>query len=286
MLGFGLGLSHAAVLGHPRRLPPDSLSAAAAYSLRRLRTAYTGPAIRVRRSSDNAEQDIGFTAGGDLDTTALLAFVGSGSGFVRTWYDQSGDARHVTQGNAALQPRIVNAGVVETEGARPTVRFVTGANQNLRRTDAALATVLCSANWAAIAVTRCADTSQSRHVFGNRTGTGFMLRAVSGGASWQPNIVGAANVTLSTTTTDFQVISTLVTAGQMSAGKNGSALTVGTTGTAVVPTSNDLIIGGGNSGSTDWSGPISELVIIGSALSAADRQALERNQGAYYGIAV
>ena len=49
--------------------------AAVAYSLRQLRTAYTGSAIRVRRSSDNAEQDINFV-GGDLDTQSLLDFVG------------------------------------------------------------------------------------------------------------------------------------------------------------------------------------------------------------------
>jgi hypothetical protein len=51
--------------------------AAAAYSLRKLRTAYTGPAIRVRRSSDNTSQDIGFNTDGTLDTTALTTFVGS-----------------------------------------------------------------------------------------------------------------------------------------------------------------------------------------------------------------
>jgi hypothetical protein len=31
-----------------------------AYSVRRLLTTYTGPCMRVRRSSDDAEQDIGF----------------------------------------------------------------------------------------------------------------------------------------------------------------------------------------------------------------------------------
>ncbi|MFN5753372.1 MAG: hypothetical protein ACK47G_13095, partial [Pseudanabaena sp.] len=49
-------------------------NAAVAYSLRQLRTAYTGAAIRVRRSSDNAEQDINFVSG-DLDTQSLLDFV-------------------------------------------------------------------------------------------------------------------------------------------------------------------------------------------------------------------
>ena len=49
--------------------------AAAAYSLRRLRKSYTGAAIRVRRSSDNSELDVGFTASGNLDTSTLLSFV-------------------------------------------------------------------------------------------------------------------------------------------------------------------------------------------------------------------
>ena len=45
------------------------------YSLRKFTEAETLNAIRVRRSSDDTEQDIGFDANGDLDSTALLAFV-------------------------------------------------------------------------------------------------------------------------------------------------------------------------------------------------------------------
>ena len=51
-------------------------NAAVAYSLRKLRGAYTGSAIRVRRSSDNAEQDFGFDNSGDLDVSTLETFVG------------------------------------------------------------------------------------------------------------------------------------------------------------------------------------------------------------------
>jgi hypothetical protein len=53
----------------------DYTGAAAAYSLRKVRSAYTGSAVRVRRSSDDGLQDIGFDANGDLDTTALTTFV-------------------------------------------------------------------------------------------------------------------------------------------------------------------------------------------------------------------
>ena len=48
--------------------------AAAAYSLRKLRSGYTGSAIRVRRSSDNTERDMGFYDN-ELDTIALLDWV-------------------------------------------------------------------------------------------------------------------------------------------------------------------------------------------------------------------
>jgi hypothetical protein len=97
-------------------------NAAVAYSLRRLRADYTGSAIRVRRSSDNAEQDIGFVSN-VLDTASLLTFVGAGDGFVTTWYDQSGSGFNATQTTAISQPTIVLSGVVQTQGANPSPLF-------------------------------------------------------------------------------------------------------------------------------------------------------------------
>jgi hypothetical protein len=96
--------------------------AAAAYSLRKLRTAYTGSAIRVRRSSDNTEQDIGFS-NNQLDTTALTTFCGVGNGFVTTWYDQSGNGRNASQTTAANQPQIVSSGSVILKNSKPSVNF-------------------------------------------------------------------------------------------------------------------------------------------------------------------
>lgn len=105
-------------------------SASAAYSLRKLRSAYIGSAIRVRRSSDNTEQDIGFTATGNLDTSSLTSFCGSGNGFVTTWYDQSGNARNATQTTAASQPQIVSSGSVLTINSKPRIDF-DGSNDSL-----------------------------------------------------------------------------------------------------------------------------------------------------------
>lgn len=69
------GLTDIVGVTAPSLLLDTYINAAVAYSLRKLRTAYTGSSIRVRRSSDNAEQDIAFS-GNDLDTTSLLDFVG------------------------------------------------------------------------------------------------------------------------------------------------------------------------------------------------------------------
>jgi len=90
-------------------------SSAAAYSLRNLSSTYKGPLIRIRRSNDNAEQDIFGDYYGNLDTAALKTFVGANSGFVTTWYDQSGSspARNATQSTAANQPRIALNGVLD-----------------------------------------------------------------------------------------------------------------------------------------------------------------------------
>ena len=97
--------------------------AAAAYSLRRIGpSGYFGPAIKVRRDSDNTLRDIGFTSDGQLDTVALLDFVGvTGSGFVNTWYDQSGNSKNATQGNTGLQPFITISGSVTTEDNKVTI---------------------------------------------------------------------------------------------------------------------------------------------------------------------
>lgn len=96
----------------------DSLTAApaVAYSTRKLRSDYAGSALKVRRSSDNATQDIGFTASGDLDTAAMLSFVGANNGFVDTLYDQSGNGVNLTQGTLASQPKIVATGSTFTFG--------------------------------------------------------------------------------------------------------------------------------------------------------------------------
>ena len=55
-----------------------SYTTIAGYSLRKLKNTYTGSAVRVRRTYDNSEMNIGFDSTGILDTNTIKSFVNAG----------------------------------------------------------------------------------------------------------------------------------------------------------------------------------------------------------------
>lgn len=86
-------------------------------------------AFNVRRSSDDATMDIGFI-GNELDIASLLAFCGSDSGYIVTLYDATGNGSNATNSDTTKQPRIVNAGVLDTDGGKPCM-VLDGSNDVL-----------------------------------------------------------------------------------------------------------------------------------------------------------
>ena len=90
-----------------------------AVGLRKLRTAYIGKALRLRRSTDNAEQDFGFV-GEALDVNAINSWLNGATGYCVKLYDQSGSGNDVasTQGE---QPTFVATGL----NNRPYLHFNT-----------------------------------------------------------------------------------------------------------------------------------------------------------------
>lgn len=97
--------------------------AGAAWSLRKLRTNYNGPCIRVRRSSDNTEKNIGFI-NNQLDITDLINFTGTGHAFISVFYNQSvREAYDLIQPATERQPKIVDSGLIITENNKPALSF-------------------------------------------------------------------------------------------------------------------------------------------------------------------
>jgi hypothetical protein len=261
-------------------------SGAASYSLRLLDADKATNAIQVRRSSDGALKDIGFTASGDLDTAALLEHVGTGSGFVRTWYDQSGNGRHAVKTTEGSQPRIVSNGVIETQNGRPAIRFNGSSTYlggvPLSHSEFTLATVLNDVTQEAII----------RYSIG--TGSASPGRGIfSSFASWSeysgdnaslgylPNSGRVVQTGFVPTIGQSYVVSLTTTATESSIRANG-----GNNATGGVITMNQLFIGQRGGGSGYYDGYNSETIVFPSALSTTDRQTLEINQGLYYDTSV
>jgi hypothetical protein len=130
-----------------------------AYSLRKLRTAYTGACLRVRRTTTTptvttTTVDLAFDSNGTISLNSAITYV-SGTAttainlgqfcasvvngysnpdgvntnqniFVVTWFDQSGNGKNPTQGTAGNQPRLVSSTTADLErsGGKVAVRFV------------------------------------------------------------------------------------------------------------------------------------------------------------------
>lgn len=132
-----------------------------AYSLRKLKTTYSGFCLRVRRTSGtttivdvqfnpntntiNLNSPITIFSGTTTATTlgqfAAIAVYGTADPgitanqniFVVTWYDQSGNGKNTTQSNTALQPRLVSSATADLErsGGKVAVRFVKSSSNYL-----------------------------------------------------------------------------------------------------------------------------------------------------------
>ena len=131
LLTLGRGLAPAGK-GHGTAAAPtlllDALAAQgieiyAAYSIRRLRAAYAGPCLRLRRGSDNVESDFGFSGDGWLESLAVTTWLDGANGYVTAWYDQSAAARHLLQPSAGLQFGYTHS---TTDNGRPALRGDSG----------------------------------------------------------------------------------------------------------------------------------------------------------------
>jgi hypothetical protein len=254
-------------LGPTPILDQLGITAAAAYSLRQVSLAAL-LACRVRRSSNNAERDIGFTASGDLDIAALLDFVGSGDGFVTTWYDQSGNGRHATKSTAEIQPQIVSNGALITENGRPYIDFAGDKGLFISNYNASLAFT------AAVLKSDTSVFSDYHTIFdggsgGQRRGgilelnQTYFHNSAYPTAVWKNGTALANPFNLAPITTPFQV-------------------SVQNTGVL----SSTACIGNYDNGSAGGAAKQPETIVFSAVPSTTNRQTLERNQGAYYGIAV
>lgn len=288
------GTPSATIQGTPDTPPLTAgvtATAFAAYSpARRIKTSYTGPLLKLRRSTDNVEQDFGFDGSGNLDQAAITTFLGAADGLVTTLYDQSGNNRHLAQATAAAQPKAATAGTVFTSGSKPALSF-DGADDVIWTSNTGL--------YAAGSATICAVTKVtspgSKRAWGEsnttQSGRQYALLAPDHSSGYAVAVITAA----------------LTGAGTNTAAFNGSMhqLTSTDTGTAVaqwVDGATDTVTPSTYTRGAGWvmdrlaiggvvrSGSLagivqsfSEWVAWTTVLSTTDRQTVEANQKAFYG---
>lgn len=261
--------------------------ATGAYSLRKLRAAYAGSAIRVRRSSDNTEQDIGFSSN-ELDTSALTTFVGANNGFVVTWYDQAGTI-NLTQATAANQPQIVSSGSVVTgSNSKPAMDFngtshmFTQASGDLNSYIAAGAmTEWVVFNADAIATDVANPWFNDNIICDSGAYFGLCLQQTSGAAIWNYDGTGdSAYRAISTGT--WYVFEGRHDTGNIVSSVNGGTET--TTASGDTQSMTGTVNFGRNHASSYFNGKAHEFVIFDTAISSGNRTTGRTNINTYYAI--
>jgi hypothetical protein len=270
----------------PPPSPPsqtDSIFATSksAYSIRRITDSAT-VCIRVRRSSDNAQQNIGFV-NGYIDTASLKTFVGAGDGFIVTWFDQKGYA-NVNQTTTAQQPRIVSSGNVYYSNGNVSIEFgFSGASRMFHSSNYAQPNTF-------FAVARRNNASQTAdvifdsysnvvHVLYNK-GTSESTNnrySYNAGTLIQSTINGTANITL---------LSVLSSGASSLLRTNGAADVAANAGTSTLTGLSFGNVRGNPSpivSNYHFKGGISELIIFNSNESA-NFTTIENNINSFYAI--
>lgn len=265
-----------------------------AAGLRKVLSTWTGPLVRVRRSTDNAEADIGSLAGGGLDISALTTHVGSGDGYATVLYDQSGGGNNLSQAAVGYQPKIVAAGAVITLNGHPALQF-DGTDDHLF---SATATAFSSGAASFCLVTQGTPASGAA-IFAERNATTsgryFPVESWRTDGRVDARILNDAGAGVTEDASGYTPAAFAAVAGQTTVVDTGTTITfrvnaaqVGTktyarSGTTTTFTKASI-------GAAITTGPtqpaaikMSEFIEMHSALVTADQNAIESNQKAYYG---
>jgi hypothetical protein len=267
--------------------------AAVAYSTRKLRSAYSGACIRVRRSSDNAETDIGFVSN-VLDTTTLSTFCGAGDGFITVWYDQSGNGRNINPiVPLSSQPKIVSSGVIQTVNSKPAI-LGDGIDDILLSTiNPYVIPVLYSMFAVVFKGVQTSDASTTPRPFfaggdGTTNGVPYLGTAYNGNALQNKYYVGIIGGGTIVNSVDWNNNVTILAYNKMNGGSgavvgiNGNS-TTGTLANIEQPLNYVCVFGNYNIAARRFAGKIPELILYASD-QTANRTGIESNINSFYTI--
>ena len=267
--------------------PLDLVSGATgAWALRKLKAAYTGNAIKVRRASDNATQDIAF-ANFYLDFVAEAAFRGGSSTFADTWYDQTGNSRDILQATAGTQPGLFASGTPFLDiGNYPTLDWPTTAQMETVGNASNLITTTAGTVFAVVlADTTTGTTAPNGRAAWGQSGGNAAVVFQNGVKAAAFTYSGAYNTA---TATGLSTATAYVVAWRLGAGNieifvnSGTAAQTTASGTITSLASPFRV--GACGGSSPWDGRIAEVICYNTALSNGDLATVGAAMASPYGI--
>jgi len=118
----------------------NNASGIGSYALRQLASSYSDPLVRVNignrlydvwpdgsgvfsTSSPISSANPG-TIPGTISGANLGNILGGNNATVAIWYDQTGNGNHAFQPSNGYQPQIANAGVINLQNGKPSIRFI------------------------------------------------------------------------------------------------------------------------------------------------------------------
>lgn len=241
------------------------------YSTRLLKSSYAGSSLRVQRSSDSTQQDIGFTSG-QLNRAALLSFVGSGNGTVVTWYNQCGSVNAA----AGTQPQIVASGVVQTLNGNPAILFGLSGTTNLSFTAS-----LSQPDTIVVAIARNANVSNGHFTDGNSS-TPRQLIGVNTGVTEYQLYAGSAPGTGGTLDFFPHEVVGIFNNASSSLIVDGTTVLTGSPGTNGIG-SQSIGAANGGGGVIAMSGWMGEYIVFSSVLGSTDLATLRANYKIQWG---
>ena len=282
-LGLALGLPYGrAAASYVGPLDDYTTNLAGAFSVtRQLLAAYSGSAIKVRRSGDNAETDIGFL-NGSLNTASMTAFCVAGGGaqhgYITTAYDQSGNGRHVVQATAASQPQIVSSGAVINLNSLPTMDF-DGSNDRLAVTGLSLGD-----NFSTYSVFQLEANSTFPMIHGLADGFCELVgNNTAGTGQWFKGGSAINGATLLTGTT-YQNTWLHSTTTNQQAFLNGSSQGTGASVGAGASSISTFAMGARSGGAIPANMKLSEWIIYTTRHDSTTQAAIENNQKTLFGL--
>lgn len=280
--------------GNPPAPPTPTVlqNSIAAFSLRSL-SGSSILAVNVRRSTDNATLDFYADAGSNLtsiSSQSLASWLGGATGYVATWYDQSGANNHAVQTTTANQP-VITASV---RGPGYMVTF-NGTSQYVTLTSAGYS-LLNGTNYTLSAVAlRTATKATLNYIFGTNTQNGNFQNAGIGfenDTTLSPlgNLTNTNGTQLTIPAYNAATEPVYYPVGVVlpSRVSYNRATLIGTntnTGLLQVPSGATYSIGYVRNGQNFfyYQGNLFELIIFGAALNQSQVTTLYTNQSTVYG---